>query len=86
MPAVLIVASVIVFPWLFTLYMSSQDWKIGGGPEFVGLQNYAELLRDPRFSAARTGPRRCGTSRLAPNSGQKCPTRIPRMMAVSTCT
>jgi multiple sugar transport system permease protein len=49
LPAVLIVASVIVFPWLFTLYMSSQDWKIGGGPEFVGLQNYAELLRDPRF-------------------------------------
>lgn len=49
LPAVLIVASVIVFPWLFTLYMSGQDWKIGGGSEFVGLQNYAELLADPRF-------------------------------------
>lgn len=49
LPAVLIVASVIVFPWLFTLYMSSQDWKIGGGREFVGLQNYAELFSDPRF-------------------------------------
>lgn len=49
LPAVLIIASVIVFPWLFTLYMSTQDWKIGGGPEFVGLQNFAELLRDPRF-------------------------------------
>ena len=49
LPAVLIIASVIVFPWLFTLYMSGQDWKIGGGAEFVGLQNYAELLRDPRF-------------------------------------
>jgi multiple sugar transport system permease protein len=49
LPAVLIVAGVIVFPWLFTLYMSTQDWKIGGGPEFVGLQNFAELFRDARF-------------------------------------
>ncbi|MFC5418094.1 carbohydrate ABC transporter permease [Bosea eneae] len=49
LPAVLIVAGVIVFPWLFTLYMSTQDWKIGGGQEFVGLQNFAELFRDPRF-------------------------------------
>ena len=48
-PAVLVVAAVIVFPWLFTLYMSSQDWKIGGGPEFVGLGNFRELFRDARF-------------------------------------
>ncbi len=49
LPAVLIVAAVIVFPWLFTLYMSAQDWKIGGGVEFVGLGNFAELMRDARF-------------------------------------
>ena len=49
LPAVLIIASVIVFPWLFTLYMSTQDWKIGGGQEFVGLQNFVDLARDPRF-------------------------------------
>jgi multiple sugar transport system permease protein len=49
LPAVLIVAGVIVFPWLFTLYMSTQDWKIGGGPEFVGLRNFSELFRDARF-------------------------------------
>ncbi|SEG52477.1 carbohydrate ABC transporter permease [Bosea lathyri] len=48
-PAVVIVIGVIVFPWLFTLYMSGHDWKIGGGPEFVGLQNFAELFRDARF-------------------------------------
>lgn len=48
-PAVLVVAAVIVFPWLFTLYMSAQDWKIGAGPEFVGLGNFAELFRDARF-------------------------------------
>jgi len=48
-PAVLLIVAVIVFPWLFTLYMSSQEWKIGGGPEFVGLQNFTELFRDARF-------------------------------------
>lgn len=48
-PAVLVVATVIVFPWLFTLYMSGHDWKIGAGPEFVGLANFAELFRDARF-------------------------------------
>lgn len=49
LPAVVIIFGVIVFPWLFTLYMSGHDWKIGGGPEFVGLQNFTELFRDARF-------------------------------------
>jgi multiple sugar transport system permease protein len=49
LPAVVLVVGVIVFPWLFTLYMSTQDWKIGGGTDFLGLQNYAELFRDARF-------------------------------------
>jgi multiple sugar transport system permease protein len=49
LPAVVLVLGVIVFPWLFTLYMSTQDWKIGGGTDFLGLQNYAELFRDARF-------------------------------------
>jgi multiple sugar transport system permease protein len=49
LPAVLLVIGVIVFPWLFTLYMSTQDWKIGGGTDFVGLQNFSELFRDARF-------------------------------------
>jgi multiple sugar transport system permease protein len=49
LPAVLVILGVIVFPWLFTLYMSAHDWKIGGGPEFVGAQNFAELFRDARF-------------------------------------
>ena len=49
LPAVLVIAAVIVFPWLFTLYMSGQDWKIGGGVEFVGLGNFAELVKDQRF-------------------------------------
>jgi multiple sugar transport system permease protein len=49
LPAVVLILAVIVFPWLFTLYMSTQEWKIGGGPEYVGLNNYRDLFRDTRF-------------------------------------
>ena len=49
LPAVLVVLAVIVFPWIFTLYMSTQDWKIGGGADFVGLHNFSQLFTDARF-------------------------------------
>ena len=49
LPAVLVVLAVIVFPWIFTLYMSTQDWKIGGGVDFVGLHNFSQLFADARF-------------------------------------
>ncbi|MBV9813892.1 MAG: sugar ABC transporter permease [Acetobacteraceae bacterium] len=49
LPAGAVVAAVIVFPWLFTLYMSVQDWHIGSPPSFVGAANYARLLTDDRF-------------------------------------
>lgn len=52
LPAVLVIAAVIVFPWLFTLFMSTQDWKIGGGAESVGLSNFAALAKDERFVEA----------------------------------
>ena len=56
MPAALVVAAVIVFPWLFTLVMSVYDWKVSGNVYYVGLANYAHLLRDDRFlwAVART--------------------------------
>lgn len=41
--------AVIVFPWVFTLWMSLFDWKIGDRPAFVGLANYAGLATDSRF-------------------------------------
>jgi multiple sugar transport system permease protein len=49
LPAVLVIAAVIVFPWIYTLFMSLQDWKIGGGAEFVGLGNFIDLAKDQRF-------------------------------------
>jgi multiple sugar transport system permease protein len=48
-PAGVVVISVILFPWLFTLFMSTHEWKIGGGHHFVGLDNYKKLFTDERF-------------------------------------
>jgi multiple sugar transport system permease protein len=48
-PAALIVAAVIVFPWFFTLFMSVHDWKVSGNVNWVGLANYVHLLHDERF-------------------------------------
>jgi multiple sugar transport system permease protein len=55
-PAGLIVLAVIVFPWLFTLFMSVHDWHIGGARTFAGMANYERLLTDDRFqwSVVRT--------------------------------
>lgn len=52
LPAVIVVGSVIVFPWAFTLWMSLNEWKIGGATSFVGLANYTRLIGDARFGEA----------------------------------
>jgi len=49
LPALSVVLAVIVFPWIFTLWMSLNDWQIGQSQRFVGLQNFAGLARDERF-------------------------------------
>jgi multiple sugar transport system permease protein len=51
-PAAIVVAAVIVFPWLFTLFMSVHDWKVSGATPYVGLANYAKMLTDERFQWA----------------------------------
>jgi multiple sugar transport system permease protein len=48
-PALVVVGAVIVFPWLFTLWMSAFDWKIGTAAHFVGFENYTKLLGNQRF-------------------------------------
>ena len=52
LPALVVVAAVIVFPWLFTLYMSAFDWTIGQARRFVGLANYLGLAGSQRFGEA----------------------------------
>ncbi len=56
LPAGLVVFTVIVFPWIFTLYMSVHEWKIGSDLAYVGATNYLHLLEDERFlsSVVRT--------------------------------
>ncbi len=49
LPALITVGAVIVFPWLFTLWMSANQWQLGGAQSFVGFDNYLRLAGDVRF-------------------------------------
>lgn len=51
-PAALIVVAVILFPWLFTMFMSVHDWKVTGATPYVGLANYIKMMHDERFIGA----------------------------------
>lgn len=51
-PAGVIVSAVIIFPWLFTLFMSVHEWKVTGTTNFVGFANYLHLVEDERFRLA----------------------------------
>ncbi|EJN02260.1 sugar ABC transporter permease [Phyllobacterium sp. YR531] len=48
-PALVIVGAVIIFPWAFTLWMSVNEWHLGGEQSFVGMANFARLAGDARF-------------------------------------
>jgi multiple sugar transport system permease protein len=52
LPALIVVLAVIVFPWVFTIWMSLNEWKVGSPTTFVGLANYARMPNDPRFVEA----------------------------------
>ena len=51
-PAAVVVLAVIIFPWLFTIYVSAHDWHLGGARSWVGLDNYIKLFSDSRFGWA----------------------------------
>ncbi len=48
-PALVVVLGVIIFPWVYTIWMSLHEWKVGSPPTFVGLANYIRLPSDSRF-------------------------------------
>ncbi|SEC86688.1 carbohydrate ABC transporter membrane protein 1, CUT1 family [Rhizobiales bacterium GAS188] len=52
LPALAVVIGVIVFPWVFTLWMSVNEWRIGAGNHYVGFDNYLRLAGDQRFLEA----------------------------------
>jgi multiple sugar transport system permease protein len=51
-PAVVVTIAVIIFPWMFTVYMSMHDWQVTGARTFIGLDNYLNAFRDARFLQA----------------------------------
>jgi len=48
-PALVVCTALIIFPWLFTIWMSLNDWHIGSARTFIGLENYIKLASDRRF-------------------------------------
>ncbi|PKA45283.1 sugar ABC transporter permease (plasmid) [Rhizobium sullae] len=48
-PALIVIAAVIVFPWVFTLWMSVNSWTLGQAQVFSGWDNYLRLAVDMRF-------------------------------------
>jgi multiple sugar transport system permease protein len=51
-PALIVVVAVIVFPWVFTIWMSLHEWKVGAPTTFVGISNYLRMPADQRFVEA----------------------------------
>jgi multiple sugar transport system permease protein len=54
LPAILFVALLMVFPVLYTTYISLTNWTLTSGtaPSFIGLDNYGQVLVEPRFLQA----------------------------------
>ncbi|MDY0094263.1 MAG: sugar ABC transporter permease [Candidatus Vecturithrix sp.] len=48
-PAILIYASVIIFPIMYSFVLSFTEWSGFGLPKFIGFQNYLKMLHDPLF-------------------------------------
>ncbi|MGF0521998.1 carbohydrate ABC transporter permease [Agrobacterium pusense] len=48
-PALVVISAVIVFPWVFTLWMSAHRWTLGQEQSFIGFENYVRLAGDARF-------------------------------------
>ena len=49
LPALVVIFAVIIFPWLFTIWMSLNDWQVGLRQSFVGLANFQTLATNTRF-------------------------------------
>ena len=56
LPAILFVAMLMVFPVLYTFFLSFTNWNLTSGSplSFVGLNSYTRVLTEPRFLHALT--------------------------------
>ncbi len=48
-PALVLVATFVLFPLGFAIYISLTDWPLVGPYHFVGFTNYANAFHDPQF-------------------------------------
>ena len=51
LPAVMFVVIMMIFPVLYTLFLSLTNWNLTSGSpfSFVGFQSYMRVLTEPRF-------------------------------------
>ena len=54
LPAVLMVGGFLLYPAVYTLYISLTSWNGLETPKFIGLQNYVQFLQDPVFQTSLT--------------------------------
>ena len=52
LPGLITVGAVIVVPWVFTLWMSANQWQLGGEQSFVGFGDYRENVSGSNLFAA----------------------------------
>jgi multiple sugar transport system permease protein len=52
LPAVLFVAIFLLYPAVYTLYVSFTDWDGLTSPEFIGLDNYLQMFKEPVFGTS----------------------------------
>ncbi|MGB0784170.1 MAG: carbohydrate ABC transporter permease, partial [Marinomonas sp.] len=48
-PAVGIIGLLVIYPILFNIYLSFFDVQLNGTKAFVGMENYTDLLGNPRY-------------------------------------
>ena len=51
LPLVVLLGIFVIWPAIYAGYLSFQDWSFYKDPEFVGIRNYANVLKDPLFLA-----------------------------------
>jgi len=54
LPALLLVAALLLYPVAYTITVSFTDWDLVSEPVFVGLENYRDVALDPAFSRSFT--------------------------------
>ncbi|MDQ0645999.1 multiple sugar transport system permease protein [Microbacterium natoriense] len=51
LPVVVLLGIFVIWPAVYAGYLSFQDWSFYKDPEFVGIRNYVNVLKDPLFLA-----------------------------------